>query len=167
MLTFQFCPLQRVRRSPYASHPDFGEEQEMTCTMRNWQAQRTSLASNFDDVLPVRKSTSNSSKPSDTTLQMIEGDSHHQGPELLLRLVSTSTASSNGSDNGRFSESFNSFGSAGTLRAKRKVWAERRQESPIPQTPAYGLLHSHFGHCRGRCARRTRFISHDTVARLL
>jgi hypothetical protein len=31
--------LQRVRRSPFATNPQFGEAQEMTCTMRNWHPQ--------------------------------------------------------------------------------------------------------------------------------
>lgn len=62
----------------------------------------------MSSVLPVRKSSSNASKPSDTTLQLIQG-----GPELILREVNLSTNSLNHGnlDKSQFSDRFHSFGS--------------------------------------------------------
>lgn len=90
----------------------------------------------MSDVLPVMKTTSNSSKPSDTTLQMINGD-YHQGPELLLKAVNSSSSTSlnqMADGSGRFSERFHSFGSNGQLRSRQRVWNStdsKRHESPM------------------------------------
>lgn len=69
--------LQRVRRSPYSQNPQFEEACEYAVVMRNWQQPRRKPS--MSAVLPVMKSGSNSSRPSDTTLNMIDGD-YHQGP---------------------------------------------------------------------------------------
>ena len=99
--------------------------------MRNWQPQksRSPSVSKLDDVLPVMHANSNSSKPSDTTMKIIQGDAHY-GPELLLRMVDSSSLSLHDADH------FDSLGSSTQLRSRRKVWCERR-ESPRPQRIEY------------------------------
>lgn len=81
----------RVRRSIYASNPKFEEAQEMTCTMRSWQAL-------------------------DSSWQALDASHHtataHEGPELVLRRVPTSPLH----NDGQFSERFQSFGSSGSLK---------------------------------------------------
>lgn len=97
--------------------------------MRNWQESRRTLS--MSAVLPVMKSGNHSSKPSDTTLNMISGD-YHQGPELLLRSVNLSCNSLS-----NLSERFQSFGSNGSkaLRPRhegvRSSAGDIRNESPL------------------------------------
>lgn len=129
----RFRPPQRVRRSPYSQNPEFEDACEFKVVMRNWQKpqRKPSLS-----VLPVIKTGSHSSTPSDTALNMIDADCH-QGPELLLRSVNLSSNSLS-----NLSERFHSFGSNGSnqLRARQKVWnsADFRHESPLKRSQPMG-----------------------------
>jgi hypothetical protein len=72
-----YCITQRVRRSELTTTPDYDDAQEMTCTMRNWEARKSPRPSSFT----MKNSVSTSSLPVVGTI--LEGDSHC-GPELLL-----------------------------------------------------------------------------------
>mmetsp|Transcript_29973 Transcript_29973/g.43791 ORF Transcript_29973/g.43791 Transcript_29973/m.43791 type:complete len:428 (+) Transcript_29973:147-1430(+) len=122
------CVRCTVRRSSVASNPVFDEEQEMTCTMRNW---KTSHDGN-EDHLGQRQAGNDT------------GDGSLNGPELLLCPVhlpvrATSPLLSRAGDNEKSelpTERFHSFGSIPSLSVPQSIHCDPNNVRTLNRSPS-------------------------------